>query len=175
MSIDKLKQILKPPNYRTLNDQKSFEYIERQLGSSLPTDYKDFVLIYGVGLIDDFIWVFSPFVENENLNFMSKKDDILESYKLLKSQFPNDYRHNIYPDCNGLLPWGITENGDELFWLVNGIPEHWKVVVYGSRSEEYIEYNCTLTEFLYKLLTRKIKCRLFPDEFPNKLPHFTKF
>ena len=37
----------------------------------------------------------------------------------------------------GLLPWGYTDNCDELYWLTDGEPDGWKIVVHESRAPEY--------------------------------------
>ncbi|GGE27443.1 hypothetical protein GCM10011571_32090 [Marinithermofilum abyssi] len=116
---------MRPPATPTFGGQRTFEDIEKQLGTPLPTDYKEFISIYGTGSIEHFIWVLNPFVDNEHLNLISEKSDILDAYTVLKNEFPHHFKHEVYPNKNGLLPWGITDNGDELFWLTDGTPDHW--------------------------------------------------
>ena len=172
VDFKKMILVLAPP-VEPICSKGAFIDTEQQIGTSLPSDYKEFISHYGLGSIDDFIWILNPFTENKNLNFLIKKEEILNSYKLLKKEFPNDYIHEIYPNDNGLLPFGLTDNGDELFWLVRGEPDNWKVVVYRTRSEEYIKYDFTLIEFIHKIITREINCGIFPDDFPNQNPFFS--
>ncbi len=65
---------------------------------------------------------------------------MLDSYKHLKNKYPDYYKHEVYPDSNGILPLGYTDNGDEIFWKTAEETANWTVVVYESRSDDYIEY-----------------------------------
>ncbi|MDQ0244739.1 hypothetical protein J2S09_002310 [Bacillus fengqiuensis] len=173
MSLENLKTVLPPPKnpFSTGNDS-CFNEIEQTLGTQLPMDYKQFITIYGIGLIDEFIWVLNPFVLNDNLNLMEKTKDILEAYTESRNNFPGDFPYKTFPEQGGLLPWGLTENGDELYWLTEGSPEEWKVVIYGSRSSDFIVYPESMTSFLAKILEKKIVCELFLEEIPSEAVEF---
>ena len=66
---------------------------------------------------------------------------------------------------NGLLPWGYTENGDEMFWKISEKIDDWEIIVYESRSSNFYSYKMQLVEFIYKLITKKIVCNAFPSDF----------
>ena len=79
----------------------------------------------------------------------------------MKDMFPGDFNYSIYPEEGGLLPWGYTDNGDELFFdLKNEF-----IVVIETRYSDVYKYKMGMVEFLYKLFTKKIKCDAFPDDF----------
>jgi hypothetical protein len=78
------------------------------------------------------------------------------AHETIKKRFPDEFIKEFYNGKNGLLPWGGTDNGDELYWEVND--NAWKIVVYASRELEALEYDMTMTEFLCKILNREIEC-----------------
>lgn len=137
--------------------------IENKIGFLFPEDYKMFVDFYGEGAINEFLWILSPFSQNENLNLIEKLKIIQESYNSMKNEFPKDYLYNFYDGQKGLFPWGITDNGDELFWNIkeDGV----EIIVYASRYSECVKYSMMMEEFLCKLLQKDIVCPIFPDDF----------
>lgn len=172
MSIEKLKGILFPPDppFKT-GDEEGWNQVESQLGTTLPIDYKEIISTYGTGGIDEFLWFLTPFVDDENVNFFKKMKVINDAYIVLRDQFPHHLKHNVFPEENGLLPWAYTDNGDVLYWLTKGSPDEWSIVIYGS-SDDYYEYPNSISEFLYDMLSRKIVCDIFPDDFPDENPKY---
>lgn len=45
--------------------------IEDTIGTKFPSDYKQFISLYGTGGIDDFLWILTPFVNDENVNLIA--------------------------------------------------------------------------------------------------------
>lgn len=166
--MEKLLEILSPPvSPHNIGNKQAWEDFINTLGTELPSDYKKFIETYGTGGIDNFIWILTPFVNDENVNFLKRKKDISEAYLQLKHDFPEYYKHNIFPVNGGLLPWAFTDNGDELYWLTEGEPDNWKIVVYETRSFENYMYSLTMTQFLYRILMKDLICDAFPDDFPS--------
>lgn len=173
MYINKLENIIKPTNELKDNYTKEeWDEIELKLGIKLPTDYKQFINRYGVGSINDFLWVLNPFTQNSNLNLIEKGKEIREAYDISKNEFPEDFMHDVFPSNGGLLPCAITDNGDEIYWLTSNIVDEWNIIVYESRSSDYYEYNVGLAEFLYKILAKELECSAFPDDFPGEKCEF---
>lgn len=57
----------------------------------------------------------------------------------------------MWPQIGGLINFGVTENGDYLFWLPEGRPDEWKVVFWdrgASEDECFLEFDCGMAEFL---------------------------
>lgn len=168
MSLEKLKTILPVPDkIYGAGDTSQWKEAEERLGVKFPSDYKKFLSVYGtggVGAIYGFIWIYSPFTSNENLHFFIRSKEANNAYSTLKQSFPNDFPRNLFPEKGGLLPWGVTDNGDGLNWLTSDDPEEWSIVVddgYGNSCE----YKNSLTEFLYEILSGISTCPLFPDDF----------
>jgi hypothetical protein len=64
-----------------------------------------------------------------------------------------------------LVPFGGTDNGDELFWLPRGAPEDWGIVVWDRGLQNFETFDCDLTSFIAGLATGEI----IPKEFPEDL------
>lgn len=162
--LELLKKVLIKPSvtYNTGTDNM-WNNFEREERIVFPQDYKEIINYYGTGGIGNFIWLLTPFDNDKNVNFVHKMYLMLDSYKESKSKFPEDFKYNIFPEKKGLLPWGYTDNGDELYWETDDNFENWKVVIYESRSANYFYYEMGLSEFLYKLICNQINCDIFPD------------
>jgi hypothetical protein len=135
--------------------------------SAVPADFKAFIDQFGTGNIGGFIWVFNPASSNENLNLCIQVEKQLTALK--GSRIPG---LNLFPEKGGILPFGITDNGDLIAWKVEGRPDTWGVVVVHSRAPEYQEFSTPFREFLAGVLKKEIVCGIFPDDFPGSCPTF---
>ncbi|CAN7367162.1 SMI1/KNR4 family protein [Paenibacillus sp. LjRoot153] len=171
--MNKIIEVLPPPN-SPYNSGDEFQWgnFINTIGTNLPSDYKQFVINYGTGGIDSFLWILNPFVKDENINFLKKKKELSDAYLQSKLNFPMYFKHEVFPSNCGILPWGYTDNGDELYWLTVGEPDTWEIIVYTSRSSEYFSYPVSMSEFLYQVITKDLICGSFPDDFPKKVTEF---
>ena len=173
MNLELLTRFILPPSEpHETKTPKAWEKIEQRLGILLPPDYKAFIDCYGTGSFDDFIIVYNPFAENEYLNLFFALDTLHQADQ--QTQLPGEsawtavHPFELYPEPEGLLPWGCTTNlGDMFFWQIEGPPETWETVFYNLRNGEYEVWKYPLTEFLYRLLTRQIESVLLPEDFPQ--------
>ena len=166
--MEKIIEILPPPEFpQKTGDKEQWRNFFDTLGTELPSDYVKFIETYGTGGIDNFLWILTPFVNDDNVNYFGRQKEMTDTYIQSKKSFPQYYKHDVYPSNGGLLPWGYTDNGDELYWLTNGEPDEWKIVVYESRSPENYIYSLTMVEFLYQIITKELVNNAFPDDFPS--------
>src|SRR5947209_4673448 len=133
MSIELLESIIAPPeNPQEVPDSTLWQAVETDL-TRLPADYKDFVSRYGTGSIDSFIWIFNPASRNPHLNFQQQVRKQLEVLREINERETEPFIP-LFPNSSGVLPFGITDNGDLLFWETNGDPDNWAVGVFEARS-----------------------------------------
>lgn len=152
-----------PQRENIITDENIWMDIQNKLCVEFPDDYKEFINIYGPGSINKFIWVFSPFTENENLSYLKKFNDMKFAYQYMQKEFPLRYSMKYFDHDDGLLPWGITDNGDELYWYCeNGTRS---IIVMEARYAKIYKYDMELTEFICKLLNKEIQCAAFPVDF----------
>lgn len=172
MSMILLSDILVPPEAPVENGYVGgWEQAESELGVPLPQDYKTFIDAYGSGQIDEFIWIFNPFSKNENLQLIRQltiQSAVLSELVALGENVP----YSVFPATGGVIPFGITDNGDLLFWKTSEAPSEWTVAVNDSRSPEWQEFRGSMTEFLASLLHGKVRCKFFPEDFPRRRPVF---
>lgn len=62
---------------------------EEDTGIIFPKDYKKIIQNYETGGIGNFIWLLTPFVDDDNVNYLRKMNIMLESYKISKSNLPD--------------------------------------------------------------------------------------
>ena len=172
MSVEELKRIMEPPrNPVGINDDASWIAIERDVGVSLPADYKDLVLQYGVGCIGGFLWVLNPFTKNTNLNLAFQVQVKLDAMKQLRDEFGTKVP-SLFPEEMGLFPWAFTDNGDVLYLRFQNGTLPPPVVIGDSGGIDWAEFDGTVSDSLAALLTRRFVVSFFPDDFPSDAPTF---
>jgi hypothetical protein len=163
-ALQLLKQIAPPPSVPT-EAQGDWKQVEATIGLTLPDDYKNLISQYGTGRFSDFLYAFNPFSVNECLNLINSSQRILEGERKFKEEFP----FPLFPEPNGLFPWGSTDNGNYLYWHTKGEPRDWAVIVC-ARETKHKFYEMSTTQFLEKWLSRELICQVFPDNneyFPD--------
>ena len=149
---------------RGYNDySKRWQYMREKYNLIFPKDYRLFIDTYGSGSFNNFLWVMSPFSLNDNLNLLKKFNDLKRSFCTMKSILPDMLMEEFYDGVKGLLPWGITDNGDELYWNVQ--KEYSQIVVFSCRYSEKLEFDLTFGDFLDQIFSQKIMCSIFPEDF----------
>src|SRR6266704_1970342 len=121
MSIERLKALVAPPvqpfEVGTLDQ---WQKVERELGTQLPSDYRDFVFTYGSGLFAQFYRIYNPFAASEFTALNTSVQRVCAAERETKRDWPDRVPYPIYPDQPGLLPWGNDENGNDYYWLTEG-------------------------------------------------------
>jgi len=143
--IEALEAVVPPPEapYRAFTGP--WTRVETYLGTELPQDYKDFARLYGRGLFLDLLIVHLP-ADDPSLTL---ETSVRETSRWLG--MGGDQPYAWWPHIGGLINFGVTENGDHLFWLPRGPPEGWKVVFWDrglNEDECFEEFDCGMAEFL---------------------------
>ncbi len=172
MSLRRLENIVTPPDVPSeIPNEIIWIAVEKKL-TKLPDDYRAFIQRYGTGCIDSFIWIFSPASENLNLNLEQQARKQEETIKAINESGVEPFIP-LFPHSLGVLPFGITDNGDVLFWVNKGKPNSWTVAVLEARRSPMLEFDMNMTCFLAELCEGSITCEAFPDDFPSSAPVFT--
>jgi hypothetical protein len=157
-----------PPKPLEIGGPEVWKTVEHELGVKLPTDYKQFVLAYGTGIIGDFLMVVTPYAKSQYLNLVLVVKALSAINRELKESEGDRFPFSIFPDSHGLLPWGKDQNGNGYYWLTKGKPNQWPVVVRAARDPRWQQVAYSMTTFLAKALQREIKCEVWPKDFPDK-------
>lgn len=168
MDIEQFQEIFPVPSQPVeAAESGKWHTFEDELSVQFPGDYKRFIELYGTGCIGMFVWIFNPFSDNENLNLMKQIDSQTEQYRQARSELGEKYcPFPIFPEPAGLLPCGVTDNGDVFFWLMaSDNPDDWQVVINETRSPEFETHSKQLTEFLAGVVTGEIESQIIPHDF----------
>jgi len=142
-AMERLLEMIPPPGESQARDWAD---IERQLGVSLPADYKQLVDAYGGGVFDEAIWLLEPGCSNPEY-------DLLEPAALQE-------------EGTRVLPWAYGEEGGEyLYWLIRpGVePESWTVLINEGRGPEWEGHPQSCAQFLLNVLAGEIQSELFSE------------
>jgi hypothetical protein len=160
--------IVAPPDepYR-IGNGKLWDQVARKLGLELPSDYREFVEAYGSGSLAGFIQVYNPYSESP-YSLLERIEKVCQVYRSLKSsEGDRQVPFPIHPDRPGLLPWAQNDVGNYMFWLTEGAPEKWPVVLSQGRSDKWERFDMGMLTFLIKALTHGLKSKIWPDDFPD--------
>ena len=183
--LAKLTELVPPPeNPKCTGTEEMRSVAEKRLGARLPDDYIELINTYGDGCFGYVFNVYNPFSDNKYYNLLTNDEQYF--YEEFKSFCIEDGTYNAdgipvqvfnrrdssgksplyggwydneghpfdyYPAENGLLACCQCEGQYTVYWKTGG--DRWTIVAYG-RYGEYSEFDMTLTEFLYKEITREI-------------------
>ncbi|MFE6870387.1 SMI1/KNR4 family protein [Kitasatospora sp. NPDC057692] len=121
--------------------------IEAYLGSHLPGDFKEFVDVYGPGLICGELVIFHPEGPEPLLSRMTRIND---SFGRSWRAEPGRYPFSFFPSPGGLISWGYDQSGDEhFFWPCDENPDQWKIVT-NSNGIDPVVFDGSFSEFIVK-------------------------
>lgn len=169
MALNELTSLIAPPVHPVEACKASqLDLVQDRLGIVLPDDYREYALAYGSGKFRDdsiAVVVFNPCAK-VYLERVQAVCTYLAEVRRTKGQQVVPF--NLFPDLPGLLPWGWDINGNDLFWLANGSPNEWPVIV-RAEGYEFQRHNLPMTSFLARSMKREIKCNAWSQEgfFPD--------
>jgi hypothetical protein len=167
MGIDDLYPILPRPSspIETGSDELWLQVAEK-IGTRLPIDYVSFINSYGTGSINDFLAVLNPFTAHTYLNLLDQMPRILSGLRELRERYPEEYPYSLYFEPGGLLPWGLSDNGDIYCWLTRGgLPDLWVVVAIPRHASHLELFEMTMVKFIEGGLRGEIDSEALPIEF----------
>lgn len=173
MTFKELLSIMAPPQ-KPIDSGAGKAWPEIKSGLPFPSDYIEFINAYGSGRIADFIVVFNPFSNEQDINFFEQFKLILGDLDELNKSDPDYYTYPVFSMSGGLIPIGVTDNGDYIFWAAKS-GEHsdlWRVAIVAARSPEVEYLNTGLVSTLAGLLAGTIKPTSFPSSFAKGVTRF---
>jgi len=148
--------------------------VTQHFGTPLPGDYMSFIDKYGSGEIGEWLSVFNPFSKNQNINLISQFFSCLSSLSILKADYPEICSYPLLFEPSGLLPWGVSIDGDIFCWETTGMSGKWSVVVIGRDSDPE-KYEMSTCQFIEKIITSTISPLAIPSDWNdgeiNFVPH----
>jgi hypothetical protein len=114
--------------------------------------------------VDDFLFLFNPFAAGQDGNLLVEKDRVLAAYCQTRARFPDRLPLPAFPEPGGVLPVGRTDNGDELYWVTEGQPDGWPVVLVAARAALQEVHPMSVTGFLAALAANQLTSRVLPQD-----------
>ncbi|MBS2533122.1 hypothetical protein KGQ20_10065 [Catenulispora sp. NF23] len=135
-----------------------------EVGFAFPADYRDFVDLFGGGQIRHELavhvpsaWPQEPGAPTGFRGFVwdTVQDGGIGDYLAGQYEEGNlkECPYPVYPEPGGLLIWGNTWNADQLFWLTDGEPDEWSVVVWYRQLAEWDRFDGGFGAFALALVT----------------------
>ena len=118
------------------------------LGTQLPPDFVELAERYGAGTFGSGIAVLVPGHANRFLDLARQVEEQRSALRYLRDdgvELPHD------PD--ELLPWGIDEGGNVLWWHMQGDAASWRVVANEARGDEWQSFDGGAVATLVALLS----------------------
>ncbi|MFE0024919.1 hypothetical protein [Amycolatopsis sp. NPDC059021] len=121
--------------------------VEERLGLRLPSDYKSVADRYPAMFVNEFLRITHPACTAANMNLLAESLERTNATRELTLEFPDMHVYSVYPDPGGILCWGNTVNSDQCYWLTEGDPDEWCVVV-GEEKGFCWTYDGNFSSFL---------------------------
>jgi SMI1-KNR4 cell-wall len=160
VSVQDLVTIFPPP----LGGKVDFDWsgLSSRLGRSLPDDYKELLSTYGAGKYADFIFVYLPESKYRDAIIGLAGDDPAGP---LRGFSEEDNIFGFPYSADELLLWGVTDNGDYLWWLtISDDPNAWEVVVTEAGFGEWYRFDGGMTKFLSSVISGEVLVPVFPED-----------
>jgi hypothetical protein len=116
-------------------------------GQELPSDYRALVERYGPGTLAGLV-ILTPGHANRYADLDRQTGELRGILKTLRER---GIEPRYEPDA--LLPWGVDESGNVVWWLTTGDPDRWPVVANEARGDEWQRFDGGAVAFLLALLS----------------------
>ncbi|MFE0177116.1 SMI1/KNR4 family protein [Streptomyces sp. NPDC059002] len=142
-----ITELIPPPLTPHLG-KGSWEELFERLGTRLPPDFVALSERYGAGIWSWWIDMPAPLDLDHWRGLAATVEEMLEGYRSLQEEFPEDFPLPAWPAPGGFLPAVSTIDGDQIGWCVEGEPEEWRVAVNPRHSEQGPPLQGNFTETL---------------------------
>jgi hypothetical protein len=155
--MEKLKELVPPPSEPAEAGPAALRVsIEESIGLGLPSSLFDFASSYGSGRFKppdgNSIYIFNPF----SSDYIDSINNSSWTCQEIKRAEGADYLpYGIYPEQPGLLACGYGEGGRDLYWLTEGHPDEWPILLWPP-ERRWVRFDLSLPAFLVRLFTGKV-------------------
>lgn len=169
MTIQALVAVCPPPDRP--RGQVDWGQVENDLGTRLPSDYREIVEVYGSGTFNDFLYLFIPNAPYGAIELTKQPDRWRRSLGVLRDA-GMEVPYPIEGD-EALVSIGLTDDGDVLYLHpVGEDPDRWPLVVHPRHDDEWYEHPAGLADFLARLLSGTVRPAGLPNDFGDETPQF---
>ncbi|KPC78366.1 SMI1/KNR4 family protein [Streptomyces sp. NRRL S-4] len=159
-AVERLTELVAPgpPRFR------DWPAAERELGTTLPTDYRQLVETYGGGIFDETLWLLDPACPDDDYHLLAQA---VRRAEILERLWEFEARPvQLEEPGTKVLPWAYIEGtGAMLYWLVKPEqePDEWTVMFNEGRGPLWEHHHAHCASFLLAVLTRQGGTEYFPE------------
>ncbi|MGO1056255.1 hypothetical protein [Crossiella sp. CA198] len=142
-----------------------WDLIEAELGSPLPSDYREFCERYPSVRVNEKFVIMHPVCLSREGDLLFRVPRILDTFRDMRSVGRDSFPLPIFPERGGVLPWGFDEDQGFYFWKTVGDPDGWTVGVnYRHRS---CRHDLNFSAFITGILGGGVECENVPRGFAD--------
>jgi hypothetical protein len=145
--IERLRELVTPPAAPVCK-QRDWRAVESELGTALPTDYKEFIGLFGQGG-----FVGEKYCSGIQITsyLTERPDELARGYSAYFSTI-DDLPYSVYPRKPGLLGFANYGDKDTIGWNTKGSPDEWDIVYHDPESGFHVVEQTPMLEFLISVL-----------------------
>lgn len=149
MSISEVVSVISPPKIVVdpASDATRAD-VEAAIGAQLPDDLFDVSRTYGTGRFSNgaFNLMIGNPASDAYCEAVQRRNGIISGLK--ESEGKGFIAYDVFPKQPGLLSLGTEDNGDKLYWLTEGKPEEWPIMILRRHGGAVDRFPGPLTSFL---------------------------
>jgi hypothetical protein len=171
MSIDILHSFVPPPEFPIeIGTPQDWAKVQDSLGISLPKDISELMNSFGSGWFGK-IQLFNPY----SPAYINRITYICQIYaRLRQDQGIEAIPHLIFPERPGLFPCGGNDEDGMLFWLTDGVPDQWPILLLDA-GFRWQRFEMPITTFLAKIFSLELSCIWWNGDQSNEYTHDVHF
>ncbi|MEV6208807.1 SMI1/KNR4 family protein [Kitasatospora sp. NPDC051914] len=136
-------------------DRVDWQAAEAALGTVFPSDYREFIELYGAGSIGDHLGVVLPIAPDlPGRTLPDVADHTLEARGAMQRK-----REGLPAglDESALVGWGYDDAADVLCWITVGPdPDRWPVAVWSRGDQRWLVHEMGMVAFLVAVLAGEL-------------------
>jgi hypothetical protein len=179
-ALDRLAETIPPPQ-KPLETKGSLASLTFANGRPVvfPPDYVQLATLYGSGdfrsdekygdgFIGDLVYLMNPRAARYS-DFLKDESEFVQEFK--SSEGDEYVPYDVYPQTPGVLQWGWCQGRKRYFWLTEGKPKDWPVLVMYD-LEIWTRFDMPMTVFLQRLFFGELDCGFigWPGELSRRDP-----
>ncbi|WP_329065623.1 SMI1/KNR4 family protein [Amycolatopsis sp. NBC_01480] len=154
---------------------RGWDVVEREIGITLPDDYKEMMSIFPSGFFRNAVSFNNPIDERTDFEKFVREDvrNTIEVIGDRDLDYLEDTDYRLFPEPGGLLPWGNDMQGGMFCWLTKpDDPNQWPVAYYSQDLLEWSEHNGGTIEVIWEILTHVGDDNILHRRLDHELPIF---
>jgi hypothetical protein len=166
MNTQEIVKLMAPPAHPVaVPTQETWQELA-SVGYAIPENYRQFLSFFGIGAIDNWLWLMGPGTDNKNLDLVVQTERQKDTFKqAVELGYLKGINEESLMD-KSLIVFGVSDNGDVCFYCVDS------AYVIAPRMQSAERFKGSIVDFIGSVISRGISVKSFPDDFPEDKPSY---